>query len=106
MLVSLAVATTADAKKPKDDPTATPTTTAPATAPAEITLTIAQTGIADVDNVFNKAVDPLKTVNDTKTALDNLNKNLNQALGLADTGSLADAINDLKTKANGKITWR
>ena len=99
MLVSLAVATTADAKKPAPvDPAAT------TAAPAAVELAMAKTGIADVDNVFMKADEPLKTLNDTKTALDNLNKNLNTALGLADTGSLGDALNSLKTKAAGKIT--
>jgi len=102
-LVTLTVATSAEAKKPKDDSTTTPTTTEQ-TAAAPVALAMAQTGIADVDNVFNAAVEPLKTVQDTQTALDNLTKNLNTALGLADGGSLSDALNDLKTKASGKIT--
>ena len=101
MLVSLSVATTADAKKPpKDDPA---TTAAPAPG-APVVLTMAPTGIADVDNVFNAAVEPLKTIQDTQTALDNLTKNLNSALGLADGGSLGDALKDLKEKAQGKVT--
>jgi len=100
MLVSLAVATTADAKKPAPADPATTT----AAAPGAVDLTMIKTGIADVDNIFTKADEPLKTLNDTKTAMDNLTKNLNTALGLGDTGSLTDAINDLKTKAAGKIT--
>jgi len=100
MLVSLSVVTTAEAKKPPKEDT---TTAAPA-AGAPVVLTMASTGIADVDNVFNAAVEPLKTVQDTQAALDNLTKNLNSALGLADGGSLADALKDLKEKAQGKVT--
>jgi len=101
VLISLSAATTAEAKKPKEGDTTT--TTEPAAAAAPV-LTMATTGIADVDNVFNQAVDPLKTLQDTQTAIDNLTKNLNTALGLADGGSLNDALADLKTKAAGKVT--
>jgi hypothetical protein len=100
MLVSVSVATTAEAKKPKTEEPASTEQSADAEKPS---LTMATTGIADVDNVFNAAVEPLKTIQDTQTAIDNLTKNLNTALGLADGGSLSDALNDLKKKADGKI---
>ena len=97
MFVSFAVANTADAKKPK------PTETE-ATADAAAPLTITTTGIAAVDGVFTPAGEILGTISGTKTALDNVSKNLTTALGLADGTPLKDALASLKEKAAGKLT--
>ncbi|MEQ1501164.1 MAG: hypothetical protein ABMB14_02990 [Myxococcota bacterium] len=107
LLVSLSMADSAFAKKKKDE--APPAETTDAAAPAEdaakepMSLEITMTGIADVDKVFSAAVEPLKTVADTKATMDKLNTNVATALGLTEGTPLADAFADLKTKAEGKI---
>lgn len=103
MMVSFSVVTTADAKKPKKGEE-TPTEQTDAAPAAAATLEIVATGIADVDNVFNQAADPIQTIRDARTTVDNLSKNLGSALGLAEGAALTDALNDLKAKAEGKIT--
>ena len=102
--VGLSFVGNAEAKKPKP----TEPTEAPAPAPAEGTsestaLEMKTIGIADVDNVFVQANDPLKSINDAKAKLDSLNSNLASALALPAGTPFADALNDLKTKGEGKI---
>ena len=97
MFVSFAVVDTAEAKKPKPTDTEAPADPA---AP----LTITTTGIAAVDDVFAPAGDIVNTVTGTKTALDNVNKNLASSLGMAEGTPLKDALASLKEKAAGKLT--
>lgn len=106
LLVSFTVSNSAEAKKPKkgEEVAAPASDAAPATdAAAPIVLEMTTVGIADVDNVFQQAVEPLQIIRETRTAVDNVTKNLATALGLTATGSLSDALNDLKSKAEGKI---
>jgi hypothetical protein len=109
MVVALSLSSDALAKKPKKDKNVTPADTeqpADAKAPAEAApaLEIQTTGIADVDNVFQQAVDPLNNLRNARNALDSLNTNLVTVLGLPAGTPIADALNDLKAKAEGKIT--
>lgn len=102
LFTSLAIVDTADAKKPKKDET----TEAPAeekAAAEPMSLEIQTTGVADVDNLFGKAVDPLKTLRGAHESIDKMNTDLTSALGLAEGTPFADALADLKTKAEGKI---
>jgi hypothetical protein len=108
MVVALSLSDAALAKKPKKNPDNPPTTENPekgggetAAAPA---LEITNTGVADVDNVFQQAIDPLNNLRNARNSINSLNTNLTKALGLADGTPIADAHNDLKTKAEGKIT--
>jgi hypothetical protein len=108
MVVALSLSNDALAKKPKKDKNApTDTTEQPADgkAPeAAATLEIQTTGIADVDNVFQQAVDPLNNLRNARNSLNSLNTNLATVLGLPAGTPIADALNDLKAKAEGKIT--
>lgn len=111
LAVSLALSSDALAKKPKKDKNATNTTTeqteggetkeATEAAPA---LEIQTTGIADVDNVFQQAVDPINNLRNARNSLNSLNANLITALGLTEGTPIQDALADLKAKAEGKIT--
>lgn len=106
LMFSLSLATTAEAKKPKKgeeavEGAATETTEA---APAE-TVTIEVTGVADVDAVFQPAGDILNSVITARTAIDSLGTNLTTALGLPAGTPFKDALADLKTKAEGKVTF-
>lgn len=65
---------------------------------------IGLTNIADVDNVFQQAIDPLNNLRNTRNAINSLNTNLITALGLTEGTPVKDALADLKTKANGAIT--
>jgi hypothetical protein len=103
LLVSFTVSTSAEAKKPKKGTDVAAPVEAPADAAAPVALEMTMVGIADVDNVFQQAVEPLQIIRDTRNAIDNVGKNLGTALGLAEGAPLADALADLKTKAEGKI---
>jgi hypothetical protein len=101
LIASFAMIDSADAKKPKkgEEPVAEETK-----APEEpMSLEIQTTGVADVDNLFGKAVEPLKTLRGANESLSKMNTDLAAALGLAEGTPFADALNDLKTKAEGKI---
>jgi len=103
LLVSFTVSTSAEAKKPKKGEEVPATTEAPADAAAPVALEMTMLGIADVDNVFQQAVEPLQIVREARTAVDNVSKNLGTALGLTAGTPISDALNDLKGKAEGKI---
>lgn len=90
----------AEAKKPKEEPAATEES---ADAGASTALEMKMVGVPDVDNVFSQANDPLKSVNDAKGKIASLNTNLAAALGLSEGTPFADALNDLKTKGEGKV---
>jgi hypothetical protein len=112
MLVSLGMSDAAEAgKKKKDKGGDTPTEemasedggkAAPEEAASEA-LTIEVTGIADIDNVFQKVVDPINNIQTARMKIDGLTANLSTALGLPEGTPFADALADLKTKAEGNI---
>jgi len=108
LLVSLALTNNAEASKKKKTPVDEPVTTeqpADAAAPVAVeeALEIKTTGIADVDHVFEAAVAPLNTLRDARHAIDDLNNNLVTSLGLTAGTPFADALTDLKAKAEGKL---
>lgn len=110
LAVTFTVSDSAEAKKDKkkkkgDEETTEQVETAEGeTAEAEPTvLMVEMTGIADVDNVFGKAVAPLQTLQKAGESLDSLNKNLATALALPEGTPFADALSDLTSKAEGKI---
>ena len=96
------LADAAEAKKPKPAPAET--TEAGEAAPAEDELVIKTTGIADIDALFEKANAPIASIKTARTAIDSLGTNLTTALGLPAGTPFKDALADLKTKAEGKIT--
>ena len=108
MLVSFAIVDTADAKKPKKGEEAAvegAATGEAAADPAAVeTVTIEVTGVADVDAIFQPAGDILNSVITARTAIDSLGTNLTTALGLPAGTPFKDALADLKTKAEGKVT--
>lgn len=107
LLVSFTMVDSAEAKKPKKVDEATPAQVENATDVGPTSagpLEVSMTGIADVDAIFQKAIDPLNNLKAANNALANLNTNLVTALGLPAGTPIADAIADLKTKAEGKIT--
>jgi hypothetical protein len=105
MLVSFAIVDTAEAKKPKKGEEAPVAEEGAATeAAATETVTIEVTGVADVDNIFQPAGDILNSVITARTAIDSLGTNLTAALGLPAGTPFKDALADLKTKAEGKVT--
>lgn len=61
------------------------------------------TGITSFDNVFREARDLDERVDSAKAALDSGRSTLNAALGLAEGTPFADAVADLKAKAEGKL---
>lgn len=105
LVVALSFSDDAFAGKKKKGTDATDTTTTEKTdaAPAAA-FEIGLTNIADIDAIFQKAIDPLNNLRDTRNALNSLNANFTKALGLADGTPFKDAIADLKTKANGAVT--
>lgn len=99
--MGLSFVSNAEAKKPKPTEPAAETTEAGA---AESTaLEMKTIGVADVDNVFMQANDPLKSLNEAKAKLTSLNTNLVTALALPEGTPFADALADLKAKGEGKI---
>lgn len=64
---------------------------------------IEMTGIAEFDGVFSKAKAIHDGLDGEDASLSGARKDLNVALGLADTGELAGALTDLKSKAQGKV---
>ncbi|MBX2798782.1 MAG: hypothetical protein KTR31_13975 [Myxococcales bacterium] len=71
--------------------------------PSTRALQIERTGVDDVDAVFMKAKDPVDTVRRSRAKVNSVSTNLNTALGLAEGTSFADALGDLKQRAEGKI---
>lgn len=67
-------------------------------------LEIVETGLADVDSFFAAAKAPIDTISNTKNVVNRINTDLATALGLAEGTPLADAMADLKTKAEGKVS--
>lgn len=99
LFASFAMIDSAEAKKPKPEPAATEEKVAE----EPMSLEIQQTGVADVDNLFGKAVEPLKTLRGATDSINKMNTDLASALGLAEGTPFADALADLKTKGEGKI---
>lgn len=65
--------------------------------------TIEMTGIKPFDDVFSKAKEIETTVNGMSTSLTTSRTNLNTALGVATDAPVKTALEDLKTKAAGKV---
>lgn len=66
-------------------------------------MEIQTVGVKAIDDYFAKAGGLVKTVSDSRLAIDTANKNLVTVLGLKEGTPVADALADLKTKAAGKI---
>jgi len=66
-------------------------------------LTIEETGVASFDDFFGKVGDLMDKLNEATTGINTANANLTAALNLTDGTPLADALADLKAKAEGKI---
>jgi len=60
-------------------------------------------GIESVDSIFKKAQAPMDTLHNAEMKLDAVPASVNTALGLGEGTPLADALAELKTKAEGKI---
>jgi hypothetical protein len=97
-MVALSLSTTAEAgKKGKDKG-------AKEAKGSSADMEIQTTGIEQVDAVFEKAKAPIETVMAATAAVDGVSMSLNEALGLDGGTPFADAINDLKAKADGKVS--
>jgi hypothetical protein len=94
MTVSLGVSADAFAgKKGKDE----------ASDSAEADLELEESGIDSVDELFAKAKEPIDTIRTARMKVDAVAPNLNKALDLPEGTPFADALADLKGKAEGKI---
>lgn len=62
-----------------------------------------ESGIDSVDEIFKKAAAPMDTLHNAEMKLDAVPGSINTALGLGEGTPLADALAELKTKAEGKI---
>lgn len=67
------------------------------------TIVIKDTGIAEFDEVFAKARDLQGSINTQNKTMVEGRGNVNSALGVAADAPLKTALEDLKTKANGKL---
>lgn len=68
-------------------------------------IVIQDTGVADIDALFAKAKAPVDTITNTRLSIDKINTDLATALGLTEGTPFADAIADLSSKAEGKISF-
>lgn len=67
-------------------------------------IVLETTGVADIDAFFAKAQAPVDTLTNTRLSIDKINTDLATSLGLAEGTPFADAIADLQSKADGKIS--
>lgn len=67
-------------------------------------LELAETGVSDLDAFFAKAKTPVDSIVDADTKVIGVRTTLATALGLPEGTPFADALADLKTKADGKLT--
>ncbi len=94
MLVSVGMVSDAEAGKKKNDK--------PAKEEKALELNL-DCGIESVDALFKKAAAPMDKLANAETKLDAVPASLNTALGLGEGTPLADALAELKTKAEGKV---
>jgi len=66
-------------------------------------LALEDSGIDSVDELFAKAKAPIDTIKTARTKVDAVAPNLNKALDLPAGTPFADALADLKSKAEGKL---
>jgi phage-related protein len=107
VLAGLIVAPTADAKKDKeggDESASSEESGGGGDEAGEMeTVVIEDTGIAAFDEVFAEVRAIHETLDNAYSQLSEANASIASALGLADGTPLADALADLKGKAEGKI---
>lgn len=94
MTLSLGFAADAEAKKNKDES---------AESAGGDALELQDSGIDSVDELFAKAKAPIDTIRNAREKVDGVAPNLNKALDLPEGTPFADALADLKSKAEGKI---
>lgn len=68
-----------------------------------VPLVMQDTGVADVDAVFDGADAPLATITNVRIEMSGLRTNVTSAMGLPEGTPFADAMADLKAKAGDQI---